>query len=154
MRPGRGHPQSQKEKPWRKSSTFPSLPALGVGFPTPRLLASSSAFVGCESQPTSNGRPPTPLVEGHTDAHFSLQSTPRARHNRFQDAGTGPATLGGGLARWLAALRMQMSRGGSGGRPRVVPPSLPSGWGADPAASCYGACSFVLPFEESKQTRL
>lgn len=90
-----GHPQSQKEKPWRKSGTFPSLPALGVGSPTPLLSASSSAFVGCDSQPTPNRRPLTPLVEGRIDAHFSLQSTPRAEHNRFQDPGTGPAILAG-----------------------------------------------------------
>lgn len=53
-----------------------------------------------------------------------------------------------------ADLHMQMRHGGGGEGHAWSPPSVPSGRDADPAASCHGACSFVPPFEESKQTRL
>lgn len=118
-RPQEGAPTSPGGKALEEKqylSLSPSLPAIGVEFPTPRFSGGSSAFWGCESQPTPNRRhsPPLPLVEGSTDAHFSLQSTPRARHYRFQD--TGPTTTPReGTAGRPAALHMQMRRGGRRG---------------------------------------
>lgn len=79
---------AQAEKPWRKSATFPLLPpCLGGLFPHTPTLGRQPRFcvmrISVNTQQTTPSTPvPPPLVEGRTDAYFSVQGTPRVGHNR------------------------------------------------------------------------
>lgn len=89
--------------------------------------------MGCESQPTPNRRPPhpSPLVEGRTDAHFSLQSTrdPITTASRTPaPARRSPSSPGGGGPAACCFAYANEARGRRG-RPRVVPPVGPLGLG-------------------------
>lgn len=136
----------------------PSCVPRGLSPHTP-TSGGSRAFVGWECQSTPNRQPPAPpsSLRCWKDAPTLISPSEAPRGSGTIVPGPRPRPdehPQQGAERQPADLHMQMRRGGGGEATRGPPPSVPSGRGADPAASCHGACSFVPPFEESKQTRL
>lgn len=122
-------PGGGTHKPRGKSGLSPSLPAMGVALHPPRLSGGSSAFLGCESQPTPNRRPPRPpppSAGGRTHRRsFLPPKHPRSRAQRLPGPRPRPGDHppgGGGPAACCFAYANEAGGGEEGKATRGVPP--------------------------------